>query len=63
MSLLEYLLFRYKKPVVKTITAPQTDNKKELDEAQERVTTAQQALVEMETKLQEQQKAAAELKV
>jgi len=62
MALMEYLIFKYSKPVVKTITAPQSDNKKELDEAQEMVNNAQLALVDMETKLQEQKKAEAENK-
>jgi len=52
MSLVEYLIFRYKKTVKDFVTAPQGDNSKEINEAQQKVDAASQALELAQGKLE-----------
>jgi len=62
MSMCEYLVFKYKKTVADFCNAPQGDNKKEIDEAQEKVDSASKALAVAQEKLEESKAAAEELK-
>jgi len=56
MSLIEYLIFKYKKTVQEVVTAPQGDNA-DLGKAQKMVEDAQAALKQMEEKLEASKKA------
>jgi len=59
MALIEYLIFKYKKSVEATVNAPQSDNKEEMEKASRMVESAQNALIEMQAKLEEQKQALA----
>ncbi|KAH3757615.1 TolA protein [Pelomyxa schiedti] len=53
MSLIEFLIHRFKKSVAQVISASQGDNKKEVDEAQAKVEEAQRAVEQMVQRLQQ----------
>ena len=57
MSMIEYLIFRYKKTIQQVIDAPQGENKEEIEAAQAKVEAAQKAVDEMLQKLEEQKAA------
>jgi len=59
MSLLEYLVFRYKKTVEQVVNSPQGDNKEELAEATALLESAQNALEQLQRRLEEQKRALA----
>jgi len=54
MALLEYLCFKYEKPVTQLITSPQGDNKEEIDEASAKLEAIQVAFDSVQQQLQEQ---------
>jgi len=54
MALVEYLMFKYKKGVDQVVTAPQGDNRKEIEAAQARLENAQLAFNELQVRLEEQ---------
>jgi len=57
MALMEYLLFKYDKDVNECLTAPQDDNQKEIQEASAKFQEVANALTELQTELDAQQKA------
>jgi chromosome segregation ATPase len=60
MSMIEYLMYRYKLKVLDVINAPQGDNQAQIQEAQTKVATAQSAVDEV-LRLLEEQRAAADV--
>jgi predicted nucleic acid-binding Zn-ribbon protein len=62
MALLEYLLFKYNKPIKDVVTAPQGDNQDEVNAAQSAVQEAQSAFTDLSQKLEEQTNALEEQK-
>eukprot|EP01114_Cavostelium_apophysatum_P000549 TRINITY_DN1049_c0_g1_i1.p1 TRINITY_DN1049_c0_g1~~TRINITY_DN1049_c0_g1_i1.p1 ORF type:complete len:294 (+),score=124.18 TRINITY_DN1049_c0_g1_i1:218-1099(+) len=57
MALLEYFAFRFNKTVKDILDSPQGDNTEEVNKAQEKVTSAQAALSELQKQQEVQQKA------
>jgi len=59
MALTEFLLFDYNQTVAEMMGRPQADNKKEIDEAQERMAAVQKALEDLNTQLEQQKETVA----
>jgi len=56
MALLEYLAFKYTKPMAAVVDAPQGDNTDEINLAQSKVEAAQNAFSEVQVELEKQQR-------
>ncbi|KAH3762569.1 TolA protein [Pelomyxa schiedti] len=62
MSMIEYLIYKYKFPIPAVINAPQGENKEAINHAQSMVDSAQRAMEEMNQKLEQSSAAAAQAK-
>jgi len=62
MSLIEYMIYKYKFPIPAVINAPQGENKEAITKAQTMVDAAQRAMEEMNQKLEQSSAAAAQAK-
>ena len=62
MALVEYLIFKYNKGLEATINSPQGDNRKEIEEAQEKFEEVSKALSDLQERLSEQERAVREQK-